>query len=94
MKLFAVFKEGVYRHECGGIFDSKDLAVKAAEKLRDGESDDYHSYAIVPLNLNEITQQMPLIEKVRPDGNRSTYMTGGELIEPEMILDVGTKKKP
>jgi hypothetical protein len=92
MNLFAVFKEGVYRHECGGIFGSKGLAVLAAEKLRDGESDDYHSYSIVPFNLDVITQQEPLIEKTRTDGNQSKYMTGGELLEPEMILDVGTKK--
>lgn len=92
MKLFAVFKEGVYRHECGGIFDSKDAAVKAAEKLRDGENDDYHSYVIVPFNLNEITHQTALIEKTRPDALQSKYMTGGELEEPEMILDVGAKK--
>lgn len=53
--LYAVFREGVQRHECGGIFDTLDAAKSAARSLIVLEPDDYHSYCVVPFVLNETT---------------------------------------
>jgi hypothetical protein len=46
MKLFAVFREGVYRHECGGIFTTMEAAKNCADVLAIRDLDSYHSYAV------------------------------------------------
>ena len=38
--IYAVFKTAVYRHECGGLFSSLELAEQAARSLMGGEPDD------------------------------------------------------
>jgi len=53
--LFAVFRQGQYRHECGGIFDSPAAAGDAARALAAGDTDDHHDYWVVPFTLNEPT---------------------------------------
>lgn len=55
MQVYCVFREGVYRHECGGVFTTLELAKEAAIGLIRQESDDYHTYGVVPFNLDEIT---------------------------------------
>lgn len=87
--LYAVFKEAVYRHECGGIFSTLEKAENAAKDLRDGEPDSHHNYVVVPFYLDEKTEQTPLIEKTY--GSERTYFTGGKLVELGVILDVGCK---
>lgn len=62
-ELYAVFKDGVYRHECGGIFDDIELAKSAARKLIGGERDDYHNYEVVPFELNKITHQTEVVSR-------------------------------
>jgi hypothetical protein len=52
MKLFAVFQEGVYRHSCGGIYDSLERAKDAANQIAASDRDDYHDYEVVPFTLN------------------------------------------
>jgi len=67
-KVYAVFREGVYRHECGGIFSTEELALKAANELLASEPDDYHEYVVVPFVLdvqgelakNSISEESPL----------------------------------
>jgi len=87
--LYVVFKVAVYRHECGGVFLTLDKARQAAEELREGEKDDHHSYEIVAFELDKKTEQTPLIEKVGYQGRK--YFTGGDLIEADVIQDVGRK---
>lgn len=50
-KVFAVFKEGVYRHECGGVFEAEDAARERADALAREDQDDYHTYEVVPFDL-------------------------------------------
>lgn len=52
-EVFAVFKQGVYRHECGGVFSTKDLAVAQADFLARNDYDRYHDYEVVPFNLDD-----------------------------------------
>lgn len=53
MRLFAVFQEGVYRHSCGGIYDSEARAIEAADRIAACDVDDYHNYEVVPFTLNQ-----------------------------------------
>ena len=90
MKLFVVIKQGAYRHEIGGVFDSEVLATEAAIQLREGESDDYHSYVVIPTALNKITFQEGLIAKKNDKGHK--YFSGGELVEEFAVFHSGTKE--
>ena len=78
MKVYAVFKEGIYRHECGGIFGLKSLAWDAAMRLIQGETDDYHSYQIVEFTLDETS-----IQEIHA---HSSYLN-----EPEWIVEFRRK---
>ena len=60
MKVYAVFKTGVYRHECGGVFSTIEAAEQAAERLISGERDDYHQYEMVAFDLDAVTRQTPI----------------------------------
>ena len=53
MELFVIFQEGVYRHQCGGVFDDAEVAEAAAKSFRDSDGDSYHHYTVVPLELNK-----------------------------------------
>ena len=74
-KLYAVFKEGLYSHECVGIFDSLEVAQDVAVRAISMEPDDYHTYDIVPFTLN-----------VTSSWNGS--MKWNELQEPERLYIV------
>lgn len=76
--VYVVFKEGVYRQECGGIFTTREAAVTAAKALLLGERDDYHTYEIIAFPLNKLTEQGPLRL-----GNG--MVRGGELQEPPVL---------
>lgn len=78
--VFAVFKKGVYRHECGGIFTTFELAKGAAITLLRGECDDYHNYEIIYFNLDESTSQTP-VEQHGLDYDGNPYYFGGKLEE-------------
>lgn len=54
MELFAVFREGVYRHECAGIFSTAEDAVFAAAGVIAMEGDSYHHYEVVPFVLDAV----------------------------------------
>lgn len=84
--VYAVFKEAVYRHECGGIFTNADDAVAAAELLRDGEPDGHHCYTVVPFYLDEMTEQIPLKKSV------TGIINGGHLVELPEHANVGHKR--
>ena len=55
MDVFLVFKEGVYRHECGGVFTSLDVAKRQAIKLTIAERDDYHQIHVMPFEIDTPT---------------------------------------
>ena len=55
MIMYAVFREGCYRHECGGIFSSLVKAEDAARKLIEWEKDSYHTYEVVPFEIDIVT---------------------------------------
>jgi len=76
MIVYAVFKQGVYRHECGGIFKTKDGAIAAAKSLADGDNDDYHDYTVIPFVIDRAGQQ-------KKDNNNYNY--GPWFDEPEEI---------
>ena len=80
--VFAVFKHGVHRHECGGLFTSFELAKDAAVEFIKGERDDHHRFDIVPLDVNKRAVQTPVT--IRENG----LVLGGELIEPAPMLSV------
>lgn len=85
MQLFAVFKEGNYRQECGGIFDDADKAIAAAKQLADGDMDSYHSYEVRPFSLNEITIQTTGIWFITANG-RPYRGEKGDLVEDSPIF--------
>lgn len=76
IKIFAVFKQGNYRHACGGIFSTFDLALKTAKKLILGEKDNYHRYEIFAFDLDVPSNQTPL------EGAQQFAAFGGEIEEP------------
>lgn len=51
--VYAVFREGVYRHECGGIFMTLDKATACADLLAESDVDDHHEYRVVPFMLDQ-----------------------------------------
>ena len=77
MKLYSVFKTGVYRHECAGVFSTLDMAEAAAQRCIAGERDDYHTYVVVEFELDTQTPQEPLASETMP-GSRYNYRRGGE----------------
>lgn len=53
MIVYAVFQEGVYRHDCAGIFSTEELAREHAIAVTVADTDDYHAYDVVPFPLDE-----------------------------------------
>lgn len=83
MKVYAVFKTAVYRHECGGVFSTLEAAEAAAERFIAGERDDHHDYEVVAFELDAMTPQTPLVKL--PGLHGSTYTAGGDLDEDEAL---------
>jgi hypothetical protein len=52
MNLYAVVKDGVYRHEIVGVYGSYEFAEKRAVEVCKAESDDYHDFLILQFGLN------------------------------------------
>jgi hypothetical protein len=52
MIVYMVFRVGIYRHECGGIYTHKDRAIEVARVLIAAENDDHHHYEIVPFQFD------------------------------------------
>jgi hypothetical protein len=88
MQVFAVFKEGIYRHECGGVFSTLVLAREAAHKLIVGERDDHHKYSVIPFTLDAVTKQTEKNNRARHDSTGKRYLSGGDLLEPFELLEM------
>lgn len=67
MNLYCVFQEGVYRHECAGVFDSWAEAVKAADAIAFADHDSYHNYDVFQFTLNEIGKEGSALYSVNKD---------------------------
>jgi hypothetical protein len=80
MTVYVVFKTGIYRHECGGVFSTLSLARIAALSLIAGECDPYHTYEVVPFGLDVATTQTERVE------GQTGYFGGGDLEEADPIL--------
>lgn len=59
MKLYAVFAEGVYRHECGGIYSTLESACEVADAMAQG-SDGHHDYCVYEYELNNCPPWKPM----------------------------------
>lgn len=78
-ELFAVFKQGVHRRECGGIFLTQQEAEDATKSLIGGECDDYHTFEVIRFVAGEVTPRIPNVRvKYDPD-----------LAEPPAIVEFG-----
>jgi hypothetical protein len=86
--VYAVFKEGVYRHECGGIFSTQEAAINAAKFLIAGESDDWHTYSVVPFELDLAPRRTPEDWQV-VIGHTKPINVGCEVEEAEPVLILG-----
>ena len=53
MNVYAVFKQGVYRHQCGGVTSDKRKAIRWADELAAADIDSYHEYEVVPFVLGQ-----------------------------------------
>ena len=54
MNIYSVFKQGVYRHECGGMFSTEEMARSEAMRLIAGEGDDYHQFEVAMYELDKL----------------------------------------
>lgn len=68
MEVFAVFKEGVYRHECGGVFSTEAAALERAKELGLAEKDGYHTFEVVPFALDATGDEPDAIATVEFKG--------------------------
>lgn len=82
MNVYVIFKEGVYRKECGGVFSNLLDAVKEAINFRNNEPDNSHAYYVLPQTLDTPAQQ---VGKNFWDQSRDV----GDIIEPQCYF-VGT----
>lgn len=65
MNLYAVFQQGVYRHDCVGVFDTLDLAVAAADGAAEAEIDNHHSFEVFQYVLNQQAGEGNALYRVR-----------------------------
>lgn len=83
--VYVVFKQGIYRHECGGVFLTVSEAEAAALTLLAGEPDDYHYYTIVPFIVGVRTPQTPLTMEYTDTGmHYGPRYSGGDLDEGQV----------
>ena len=52
LPVWAVFREGSYRHECGGIFTVQARAIDCAKALAEADADNHHEYTVVPFKID------------------------------------------
>jgi hypothetical protein len=83
MTIYAVFKQGVYRHECGGVFSTMEMAYAVARQLLAAECDHYHTYEVTPFELDEAT----------PRGSAG-YKGGVALLESDPLLSLTRAAAP
>lgn len=76
MNIYAVFKHGVYLHDCGGIFTDLEKAKSEAIRLLSGSGDDYHDFVVIQYELDK-----PAPEKANSGWSRSQiFNDAGEAV--------------
>jgi len=76
MNLYAVIKDGVYRHEITGVYGSIELATNRAVECCKSESDDYHEFLILQFGLNVDTDDGLLVATVSRKGDLVSIKAG------------------
>jgi len=67
--LYAVTKEGVYRHEIMGVYNDFNLAVNRAIDCMNSERDNWHQFDVLYFYLNEDMEDGKLAATIsRRDG--------------------------
>lgn len=79
-KLYVVTREGIYRHEIVGIYDTKTKAKNRAISVCKAEQDDYHRFYIMVCKYNEPIEDGDLIIVVKKDKHDFYYDDGVERI--------------
>jgi hypothetical protein len=64
MRIFAVSREGVYRHEIVGVYDDIELAIERGVNAAKEEWDDYHHFDVLEYTLNEDVMDGKLLAKI------------------------------
>lgn len=64
MRLYAVSKEGVYRHEIVGIYDNAEVAIERGVEAAREEYDDYHHFDVLEFDLNVPVHDGRLLAKI------------------------------
>ena len=64
MNVYTVYKQGVYRHEILGVFDTLENARKRAFVAALGENDGYHDFMVAQSNLNDYVDDLKLLYSV------------------------------
>lgn len=82
-KLYIVFQEAVYRHECGGVFSTIEKAIEAANLLAEADIDSHHSYDVQEFTLDLVTEFT-----TKDQWNTDTF----DIIEPKVLYSVNKDK--
>lgn len=92
MTVYAVFKEGIYRHECAGVFSVLERAKQvAAECLERG--DGHHSFEVVPFEVDAPTVfARDTLDPELDDYDRR--MHGDDIRDPDSVYKVTKPKAP
>lgn len=86
---YLIFKHGVYRHECCGIFTDYDTAQSLAIRLMETEPDCYHYYVVIKFGLDKIPFRkslMPLHE--------NEWEAKNTIVEPLVVFVAHKCKDP
>ena len=79
MNIYAVIKNGVYRHEISGVYESYELAEKRAIEVCSNEEDDYHDFLILKFGLNVDVEDGLFISRIyRKEGIPFTQIIRGD----------------
>ena len=91
--VYGVFKEGVYRHECMGVFDTAYEAREAARRAHIGDEDTYHGYDVVRIYINQFKAPEVMCFQIPPGTERPSL---GILYGEKDIMDAvyGDKDGP
>ena len=58
MILYTVVKKGKWSCDCGGIFSTLEEAYETLKNFIKNDRDDYHTYHIIPYELNKKRKQI------------------------------------
>lgn len=61
--LYIVTKEGRFRHDIRGVFDSSDAAIARADDAAMADHDSYHEYCVYSIMLNDAAACIPIRDR-------------------------------